>query len=178
MSKRVNVAGIMVGGLLLTSTQAHADTPLFPSPATTSVESKTGGATSRAASGPNAADAGIPSSSTSRSHRTSFSKKLASIPSGIIVGTAVNMVRKPIDEEKLAIEDLGGQKKQNPRFSKPFRVFWCPFAAAAGIIEAPFYALDNSLVHSDKPFSRKQFSLIEKSPQPPTVDPIHPKEER
>ena len=178
MSKRVNVAGIMVVGLMLTGIQAHAGVPPFQSPATTSVESKTVSTPSSAASGPSADGAGMPSSSTSNSHRTSFSKKLASISSGIIVGTAVNMVRKPIDEEKLAIEDLGGQKKQNPRFSKPFGVFWSPFAAAAGIIEAPFYALDNSLVHSDKSFSRKQFSLIEKSPPPPTVDPIHPKEER
>jgi hypothetical protein len=81
--------------------------------------------------------------------------------SGIVVGTAVSAVRKPIDEDKFAVNDLRGENRQG-RVTIPAAVLWAPFAAVTGILEAPFFALHNSLVNYHKPFSKEQFSLGEK----------------
>jgi hypothetical protein len=106
-------------------------------------------------------------------HRNGLGKKLAGIVAGVFVGTAANDIRKPVDEEKLALNDLGGAKKQNPKFTVPFGIFWAPFAGVQGLLEAPFYALDNALVHSDAPFSKQQLSLEKTQPVAPAPQEYH-----
>ncbi len=93
------------------------------------------------------------------SKHSNFAKKFLGVVTGLVVGTPVCAIRKPIDEDKYAIADLTGNSKK-ARAVVPTAVLWAPFAGVAGLLEAPFYALNNSLVNSDKPFSKEQFSLV------------------
>lgn len=69
------------------------------------------------------------------------------------------MVRKSMDEDKYAVADLAGNS-HNGRAVVPTAALWAPFAAVQGILEAPFWAVNNSLVNYNKPFSKNQFSLV------------------
>jgi hypothetical protein len=89
----------------------------------------------------------------------SIATKLLGVATGIIVGTPICMVRKPLDEDKYAVADLTGNS-HNGRAVVPTAALWAPFAAAQGILEAPFWAVNNSLVNYKKPFSKNQFSLV------------------
>ena len=79
----------------------------------------------------------------------------------MIIGTPVCAVRKPIDEEKYGIDSLSGGNKRG-KVVVPSAIFWAPFSTAAGVLEAPFWALNNSLVNLNEPFSKEQMSLKEK----------------
>ena len=85
-------------------------------------------------------------------------KKLLGIIAGVVVGTPVSAVRKSIDEEKHGISDMCGYNNK-ARAVIPAAVFLAPFMLVTGVLEAPFYALNNSLVNHAKPFSKEQFSL-------------------
>jgi hypothetical protein len=88
-----------------------------------------------------------------------FATKFLGVVTGIIVGTPICMVRKPLDEDKYAVADLTGTSNKG-RAVAPTAVLWAPFAGVQGILEAPFWAVNNSLVNYDKPFSKDQFSLV------------------
>ncbi len=90
---------------------------------------------------------------------SSFAKKIIGVVTGVVVGAPVCAVRKPLDEDKYAIADLTGNSKKG-RAVIPTAVLWAPFACVEGILEAPFFAINNSLVNYDKPFSKEQFSLV------------------
>ena len=96
------------------------------------------------------------------SRHSSFAKKFLGVVTGVIVGTPVCMVRKPLDEDKYAVADLTGNSDKG-RAVVPTTVLWAPFSVVGGILEAPFCAFNNSLVNYDKPFSKEQFSLINPS---------------
>jgi hypothetical protein len=89
---------------------------------------------------------------------------------GIVVGIPVCAVRQPIHEEKYGISQTAGEKAR-PRKTIPYALIYAPFAVVSGLIEAPFYALNNSLINYDKPFSKEQFSLTDRE-EPLNVDPI------
>jgi hypothetical protein len=93
-------------------------------------------------------------------HRKCFIKKVLAVAVGAIVGVPVCAVRKPIDEEKYEMKSLGCDKHK-ALFVIPAAGLWIPFAVTEGILEAPFFAVNNSLVNYNKPFSREQFSLVE-----------------
>jgi hypothetical protein len=90
---------------------------------------------------------------------SSLAKKFLGVMTGVIVGTPVCMVRKPMDEDKYAVADLTGNSTK-AKAVVPTAIFWAPFSAVGGILEAPFCAVNNSLVNYDKPFSKEQFSLV------------------
>jgi hypothetical protein len=96
------------------------------------------------------------------SKHSSFGKKLFGVISGIAVGTPVCMVRKPMDEDKYAVADLTGNSTKG-RAVLPTAVIWAPFSVVQGVLEAPFFAFNNSIVNYDKPFSKEQFSLVNKA---------------
>lgn len=96
-----------------------------------------------------------------KSAHHNFAHCTLGIVTGIVIGIPVCAVRKPIDEDKNAVGSLAGSSKKN-KVVVPSAIFWTPFAAVAGVLEAPFYALNNSLVNADKPFSKEQLSLKEK----------------
>jgi hypothetical protein len=81
---------------------------------------------------------------------------------GLIVGTPVCMVRQTINEDKLATKDMTGanQEKKNVVTAS---TCWAPFSAVQAVLEAPFYALNNTLVNYDKPFSKEQLSLRQRT---------------
>jgi len=89
---------------------------------------------------------------------------------GIVVGIPICAVRQPIHEEKYGVYQTAG-KKARPRKTIPYAVIYAPFALVSGLIEAPFYALNNSIVNCDKPFSKQQFSITDRE-EPLNVDPI------
>jgi hypothetical protein len=93
------------------------------------------------------------------SKHSSLAKKFLGVMTGAVVGTPVCMVRKPMDEDKYAVSDLTGNSKKG-RAVVPTAVLWAPFSAVQGVLEAPFFAFNNSLVNYDKPFSKEQFSLV------------------
>ncbi len=95
---------------------------------------------------------------TPSSPKTSCPKQILGVTTGIIVGTPVNMIRRPIDEEKYGINQIDKENHQ-PRVVIPSLIFWAPFSVVIGIMEAPFFALNNSLVNHNKSFSKEQFSL-------------------
>jgi hypothetical protein len=108
------------------------------------------------------ATASAPSNTSSAivsSKHSSLAKKFLGVMTGVVVGTPVCMVRKPMDEDKYAISDLTGHSKKG-RAVVPTAVLWAPFSAVQGVLEAPFFAFNNSLVNYDKPFSKEQFSLV------------------
>ena len=96
------------------------------------------------------------------SKHSSLAKKFLGVMTGVVVGTPVCMVRKPMDEDKYAVSDLTGNSTKG-RAVVPTAVLWAPFSAVQGVLEAPFVALNNSLVNYDKPFSKEQFSLVNPS---------------
>jgi len=85
-------------------------------------------------------------------------------------------VRQPIHEEKYGIFSTAGAKAP-PKKSVPAAVFYAPFALVSGLIEAPFYAFNNSVVNYDRPFSKEQFSINDRE-EPLKVDPIKGTSER
>jgi hypothetical protein len=90
---------------------------------------------------------------------SSIATKFLGVITGIVVGTPICMVRKPVDEDKYAVADLTGNSNKG-RAVAPTATLWAPFAAVQGILEAPFWAVNNSLVNYNKPFSKDQFSLV------------------
>jgi hypothetical protein len=99
------------------------------------------------------ADSASDSKTANSSKHSGLAKDFFGVLTGVVVGTPVCMVRKPMDEDKYAVSDLTGNSKKG-------RAVWAPFSAVQGVLEAPFYALNNSLVNYDKPFSKEQFSLV------------------
>lgn len=85
-------------------------------------------------------------------------------------------VRQPIHEEKYYISQTAGEKTR-PRKTIPYAIINAPFALVSGLIEAPFFALNNSIVNYDKPFSKAQFSITDRE-EPLNVDPIKGTSER
>ncbi len=116
----------------------------------------------------NTADRHLPA--THKQRHCSLPKHVLGVAAGIVVGVPVDMVRKPLDEDKYGIKSVNGDNKKG-RIVVPTAVFWAPFAAVGGVLEAPFYAVNNSLVNMDKPFSKEQFSVKERVPEN-NVDPI------
>ncbi len=104
----------------------------------------------------------------SKSGWAMFPVKVLAAATGAVLGTPVNAVRKPLDEEKYGITQMAGEKPK-PRLAIPCGVFWAPFSAVSGILEAPFYAVNNSIDHFDKPFSKGQFSLGKEEPISPNL---------
>jgi len=102
----------------------------------------------------------VPSNKPKR--RASVSKSILGAITGLIVGTPVCAVRGTIDEDKFAVTDMTGGNKEKKNIVAA-AVFWAPFSAAAAVLESPFWALNNSLVHYDKPFSKQQFSLQQRT---------------
>jgi hypothetical protein len=97
-------------------------------------------------------------------------KRIAGVAAGLVVGIPVSAVRQPLHEEKYGISQTAGEKAR-PRKSIPWAVLYSPFALVSGLIEAPFYALDNCLVNSDRPFSKAQMSIGDRE-EPLNIDPI------
>ena len=77
---------------------------------------------------------------------------------GTLVGIPVCAVRKPIAEEKYGIAQMSGEHNQL-RVKIPAAIFYLPIAVATGVFEAPYWAVGNSVIYSDQPFSKDQFSL-------------------
>lgn len=90
-------------------------------------------------------------------------KQVLGACAGAAIGLPVCFIRKPIDEEKYGIAQMTSDSHKR-RLIIPAALFWAPFAAAAGILEAPFCAGTNSLANFDKPFSKEQFSLGDNEP--------------
>jgi hypothetical protein len=126
-----------------------------------------------ASSSPSSGRAPAPSSSSTLSL---WSKRAAGVIAGIAVGIPVCVVRQPIHEEKYGVSQTAG-KKARSRKTIPYALVYAPFAVVSGLIEAPFYALNNSLVNYDKPFSKEQFSITDRQ-EPLNVDPIKGTSER
>ena len=102
-------------------------------------------------------------------HKSLFLKAISIIPATLI-GTPVNWVKKPIDEEKYTIGQATNDS-HNPKQTVSAGILWAPFAMITGVLEAPFFALDNALRNCDQPFSKAQFSLTEGDTT--TDEPIH-----
>ena len=124
-----------------------------------------------AASSPSTANptssAGSPSAASSTKapgNWASLPKKTIAFLVGAVVGTPICAVRKSIDEAKDGTHGMVGEtdKKQ---LIIPATLFWLPFAVVTGTLEAPCYAVINSLENADKPFSKEQFSLGEMKPE-------------
>jgi hypothetical protein len=107
---------------------------------------------------------------------SSLPKRAIGVIVGIFVGIPVCAVRQPIHEEKYGIFSLAGAKAP-PKKSVPYALLYAPFAVVSGLIEAPFYAFNNSCVNYDRPFSKEQFSITDRE-EPLTVDPIKGTSER
>jgi hypothetical protein len=113
----------------------------------------------------------VGASSLSSKSKSTFGSRLASLPletvgvlTGIVVGIPVNAVRRPIANEKYGVEQMNGDNHQS-RVVIPAAVFYSPFALMAGVLESPWYAVNNSLLNYDKPFSKEQFSIAD-TPKP------------
>ena len=70
------------------------------------------------------------------SKHSNFAKKFLGVVTGLVVGTPVCAIRKPIDEDKYAIADLTGNSKK-ARAVVPTAVLWAPFAGVAGLLVNP-----------------------------------------
>ena len=99
------------------------------------------------------------SQATAPAKHSSLAKKFLGVVAGAIVGTPVCMFKRPIVDDKYAVSDLTGNSDK-PRAVVPAAALWAPFAGVAGVLEAPFFAANNSLVYWQKPFSKEQFSLV------------------
>jgi len=91
----------------------------------------------------------------------SLPKKCLGVVVGAIVGMPVCAVRQPLAEEKYAVASQMNGNNPKPRAKIPVGIFWLPFATAAGLFEAPWLAVGNSVLNYDKPFSKAQFSIVD-----------------
>jgi hypothetical protein len=92
--------------------------------------------------------------------RHSLPTKIAGAAAGIIVGVPASVIRKPIDEEKYGINSMVGKTKKG-RTTIPTGMLYSPFALISGTLEAPFFALNRTIVNFNKPFSKAELSLTE-----------------
>jgi hypothetical protein len=91
---------------------------------------------------------------------TSLPARMFGAAAGLIVGIPVCAVRRPIAGENYGIDSTAGRHSE-PRKKIPAAFLYAPCAIVTGLIESPFYALNNSLVNFNKPFSKEQFSLVD-----------------
>ncbi|MBU6454249.1 MAG: hypothetical protein KGS72_20900 [Cyanobacteria bacterium REEB67] len=103
--------------------------------------------------------ASLPSAGSSASN-ASLPSRIFGAAAGIIVGIPVCAVRRPIAGENYGIDSTAGRHSE-PRKKIPAAFLYAPCAIVTGLIESPFYALNNSLVNFNKPFSKEQFSLVD-----------------
>ena len=82
--------------------------------------------------------------------------KVLGFLAGTVGGTPVCLVKRLANDEVEGTRALVG-KSRSLFLLVPAGVFWLPFAGIAGVLEAPFYSMQNSIV--SKPFSKEQFSL-------------------
>ena len=81
------------------------------------------------------------------------------VVAGVVVGVPVSMIRRPFEEEKYGIAQMAGDNGLRAKI--PAAIFYFPFAVVSGAFEAPWYAINDSVVNYDKPFSKEQFSLVD-----------------
>lgn len=89
-------------------------------------------------------------------------KRALGVVCGTIVGTPVNVIRRPIAEEKYGIRSMV-KDTEKKRLTIPAAIFYFPFAVTVGVLESPASALKRSVLNADKPFSKEQFSLGKES---------------
>lgn len=99
--------------------------------------------------------------SAKNSSNPSFPAKLAGVLLGSVVGVPICVFRKPIDEEKYGTEQLSCGSTE-PKVRVPAASLYFPFAVVIGVLEAPFSSLKHSCQNFNQPFSKEQFSLIER----------------
>lgn len=99
-----------------------------------------------------------PTSPKSSSSKASIPTRILGAVVGAFVGTPICFVRRSISDEKEGIRGIIGDTDNKVALVSA-GAFWLPLGVATGFLEAPCYSFKHSMCHTDKPFSKEQFSL-------------------
>ncbi|HEY9786471.1 MAG TPA: hypothetical protein V6D17_13775 [Candidatus Obscuribacterales bacterium] len=86
--------------------------------------------------------------------------KLVSFSAGALVGTPIAVVRMTSKNTVQATKDISG-KDANPIKVGFASLLGLPIGVVTGTVEGGYYGMENAAIHTDKPFSKEQFSLGE-----------------